>query len=387
MDITIFTVFTSFLWVNLFMGLAIFLGKRKWFYRNFSLYILLILILLCILKVFVVVEFPFIIVINSTRFMIMLLRMCRYPVFTIALGNMEFSLVTGYILIIFSATGSVICGVKNFKRCSGICRFFEFMPETKDDTVLEMLETVKKELNVDKKIKVVIHNKIQSPALIGYFKPIIILPDIEFTKDELKSILLHEVIHCKYKHVMIKFIVEVIKILLWWNPLVHIFAGEVNKISEFHVDKKLSVLLNEEEKESYLRGIIKVIEKCQQKGELSSIAIGLVEDNDKGDIIQRFEMILENMYSKKHTAKNLTLIFPVLFMFFASYMFVIMPYGEPTYEDFNDDAPVITPDCYIIRNKKEDKYTIYYPDGEEIATYKGEIDEKYYYLEVIENKE
>ncbi len=101
MDITIFTVFTSFLWVNLFMGLIVFLGRRRGFYRNFSLYVLLMLILLCILKVFVVVEFPFIIVINSTRFMIMLLRMCRYPVFTIDIGSIEFNIVTGYILLTF----------------------------------------------------------------------------------------------------------------------------------------------------------------------------------------------------------------------------------------------------------------------------------------------
>lgn len=383
MDITIFTVFTSFLWVNLFMGLIIFLGRRREFYRNFSLYVLLMLILLCILKVFVVVEFPFIIVINSTRFMIILMEMCRYPVFTIDIGSIEFNIVTGYILVIFSVTGTIIFAWKNFKRCSRICRFFDFMPETKDDNVNEILKSVKKELNIEKRIKVVIHNKIQSPAVIGYFKPVIILPDLEFTKDELKGILLHEGIHCKYKHVIIKFIVEVIKILLWWNPLVHIFAGEVNKIFEFHVDKKLSDLLNEEEKESYLKGIIKVIENCQQKGELSSIAIGLTEENDKENMVQRFKMILENMYSKKHIVKNLALVLPVLFMFFTSYLFVIMPYGEPTYEDFNDGAPVITPDCYIVKN--EDGYVIYDPSGNILLTFKGEIDEKYYYLEVRES--
>lgn len=76
------------------------------------------------------------------------------------------------------------------------------------------------------------------------------------------------------------------------------------------------------------------------------------------------------------------LVFSTLILFFMSYLFVLQPYGEPTMEDYNDNAPIITKEYYIIKEK--DSYTIYNPNGIPVKTYSGEIEEKFHYLKVKE---
>ena len=95
-------------------------------------------------------------------------------------------------------------------------------------------------------------------------------------------------------------------------------------------------------------------------------------------------MILENKYLKKAKLRNIVLFTPMLLIFIMSYAFVIQPYSEPIDEFYSDGAPVITKDCYII--KDEDGYIIYDADGDIISKKIGQIDKKYEYLTIKEGK-
>lgn len=382
MDLTVFTVFTSFLWVNFFMILTIFFRKQHIFYQYFSLCSLLLVVVLCILKVFAIVEFPFTIVVNSTKVMTTLQKISSQIVFLINIGNIEYNISIGYAFVVLSLLGSVILVYKKICRCQKICRFINFLPQSDNDKINQILQSVQNLIGTNKQIKIIVHNKVMSPAIIGHFHPTIILPELDFTNDELNGILTHEMMHCKYNHILIKLTIEFIKILLWWNPLVYIFSYEVNNIIEFHADEKLNEILNKQERVSYLEAIIKVMKNCRQSKSFMSSSIGLIENSSENVMKQRFIMISENIYSKNFKVKNLVFILLVLFMFIMSYMFVIQPFSEPTDDNYNDNAPVVTEDSYIVKN--EDIYIIYDANGNEIAKYKGSIDEKYDYLKVKE---
>ena len=67
-------------------------------------------------------------------------------------------------------------------------------------------------------------------------------------------------------------------------------------------------------------------------------------------------------------------------------MFVIQPYSEPTEEAYNDGAPVITDDYYIIKDK--DNYTIYDKNGNPVyAVSKDEAEKDYNYLKIVEENQ
>lgn len=383
MNINIFVMFTSFVWFNFFMVITILLLRKKHaYYKYFSIYTLLALVVLCILKVFIVCEFPFTFTIDSTNVMPAIQSILD---FSISFNtSTAFNLCIGHILIIFSLLGSIIFAYKSFSDSFKTYKFIDSLPQTINTDVNKTLSDVKKFTGFNRDIKIIIHKKIKSPAVLGYLKPIIILPQINFTYDEIRGIFIHEIMHCKYKHIILKLIIEFIKILFWWNPLVYLFSYEVYNILEFHTDKKLSALLNEKEIICYLEGIARVVKNnCKQQKELPSTALGLVMNRKESIIEQRFLMLGENIYAEKQTLKNKIIILVALLLFFVSYMFVIQPYSEPTEEKYNDGAPVITDDYYIVKDKGG--YTIYDKNTNPVyAVSKDDVEKKYNYLKIVE---
>jgi beta-lactamase regulating signal transducer with metallopeptidase domain len=70
---------------------------------------------------------------------------------------------------------------------------------------------------------------IYSPVVLGIFKPILVIPAHLFenlSKNEVKSILLHELSHIYHKDQLIGVLQQIIKALHWWNPAVY-------KLSEY----------------------------------------------------------------------------------------------------------------------------------------------------------
>lgn len=381
METNIFVVFTSFIWFNFFIVITILLRKKYAFYKYVSIYTLLMLVVLCILRVIVVYEFPFTLNIESTNIMTSIQSMlkCHIPLNT----NIAFNLCIGHILIIFSLLGSIIFAYRSFSYSVRAYKFFNSLPQTINTDVNRILSEVQKFIGFNRKIKIIIHKKIKSPSVIGYFKPIIILPQLDFSYNEIRGIFVHEIIHCKYKHIILKLIVEFIKILFWWNPLVYLFSDEVNNILEFHADKKLSTLLNEQEIICYLEGIAKVVKNNCMRKKLPSTALGLAINGNENIIEQRFIMLGKNIYTEKQTLINKIIILMTLLLFLLSYMFVIQPYNEPTEENYNDGAPVITDDCYIV--KENDVYMIYDKNGNPVYEIsQDELERDYNYLKIRE---
>ena len=88
---------------------------------------------------------------------------------------------------------------------------------------------------------------------------------------------------------------------------------------------------------------------------------------------ERFKLILDNAYINKNRIKDIV----IMTVFFVVYIFSyyrIPPAGEPTFDDYNEDAPVIVEGSYIIKDENR-SYTIYSPDGEKLITVRGKLKE------------
>jgi len=342
------------------MIFTILLRKKNILYKKYSIYPLLLVIILCIAKIFIVVEFPFTINFDSTTVMPTLRRILNNTAFSFNLWNINFNISVFSTLIIFSLMTSVVIAFKKFYDNLKFYRLINSLTEINDKNLTEILLNVQSISNINKKIKIVVHNKIPYPSIIGYFKPVIALPELNFSDYEIKGILTHELMHYKHNHLIIKFFIEILKILFWWNPLTYIFSHEVNNILEFYADKKLSMLLDREEQKHYLCGIKKVVDnyEYQRKIKPSYISIGLTENVDNIVLIQRCKLIAENAYKKSSKIKSAVLSAVIIFLFLLSYMFVIQPCSEPAEEYYNDGAPIcLDGNFFIIADEKE--YRLY----------------------------
>lgn len=69
----------------------------------------------------------------------------------------------------------------------------------------------------------------------------------QLTKQQKESILAHELIHVKQKHSIDLLWFEVLKIALWFNPLVYIYKGYLTQVHEYIADQNAIKTVNKKD--------------------------------------------------------------------------------------------------------------------------------------------
>lgn len=79
-----------------------------------------------------------------------------------------------------------------------------------------------------------------TPSTIGIFKPKIVMPEVilkEYNQKDIQTILLHEKTHIRLGHLLFYFLWDILRVLLWLNPLLTIgtryFREDMEEICDF----------------------------------------------------------------------------------------------------------------------------------------------------------
>ncbi len=383
MGATYFTALSAFLWICIFILIISLFKYYTLFGKHFSISILIFMVLACIIRITIPLEFPFTHTIELSGIYSVLFHCLYMKLFSFSIGVLKISVTPLLLFLAMSLCVSLCIALDEIHKSRGLYNFLSILPQTEDEYILSVFEDACVKVGVSKKIKVVVHDEVTSPIIIGRVKPIIAMPDINFSNTELKGIFAHELIHYKHNHIALKLTAYIIKVLLWWNPLAYLLSNDIDDILEFHADSKICYLVNKNEQLSYLNGIVKVLDSCKESQRLPGTAIGLAEKNGSSVMEQRFKMILEDSYKKKNGKKNAIAVGIICFLFICSYSFLVQPHLEPNYADYNDDAPIIPPDAYIIES--DDTYTIYDSKGNAIIVCGMPIKEIDRHLEIRKN--
>jgi len=92
-----------------------------------------------------------------------------------------------------------------------------------DQQILDLLEDCKMQMGVRTIVAVVVTDRTRSPALFGFLRPRILLPQglIEtLSLDELHYVFLHELAHLKRRDIYLAWLVCLLQVLHWFNPLI-----------------------------------------------------------------------------------------------------------------------------------------------------------------------
>ncbi len=128
----------------------------------------------------------------------------------------------------------------------------------------EALETVKEALKIKRKIKLKMSEDVQSPLLTGIFFPTIYLPCKDFSQENTKMILLHELTHYKRKDLAVKWFSVFVNAIHWFNPLCYIISKNLSDICEISCDRAVTKNMGVEERKTYMSTIL---ELAAEKGE------------------------------------------------------------------------------------------------------------------------
>ncbi len=88
------------------------------------------------------------------------------------------------------------------------------------------LNSIKAELGIRREVALRLCRAVDSPMLIGLFRPTILLPDRQFSKEALALVLRHELIHCRRGDLWAQALTLAASAMHWFNPLLPFVARE-----------------------------------------------------------------------------------------------------------------------------------------------------------------
>jgi len=128
--------------------------------------------------------------------------------------------------------------------------------------VAAILEKAKQALHVKQQVRVILREERQSPAVFGCLRPAIVLSKEtleQLSDEELRLILLHELVHIQRRDVFLNWLLIVLQSLHWFNPLVWFAARRLRADRELVCDAEVMRHLTGDQRHTYGSTLIKML--------------------------------------------------------------------------------------------------------------------------------
>lgn len=206
-----------------------------------------------------------------------------------------------------------------------------------------------------------------SPVSLGIFRKKICLPlDASFTEKELEYIFFHELYHFRNGDHLLHLTARLAQCIFWWFPLVKLLARDLEEFMELRCDACVAGGMNLEEKEGYLRTMIKILKR--ERNPWKKVQGTLLEfaPSDKKLLLERFQNVVDcELISKRKKFGDILQLGCLLGVYLFSYCFILYPAFEPDPVEITEGNPKameITPENGVL----------YYSENGEIYLITGE---------------
>ncbi len=160
-----------------------------------------------------------------------------------------------------------------------------------DQKILDLLEDCKAEMGIRIILGVVATDKVKSPALFGFIRPRLLLPKgmLEtLSREELRYVFLHELAHLKRHDIYIGWLISLLQVLHWFNPLIWLAFYRLRADRELACDALVLARTQSGQAKDYGRTIVNLLERFSRSQRLPAMA-GILET--KAQLKRRIAMI------------------------------------------------------------------------------------------------
>lgn len=116
----------------------------------------------------------------------------------------------------------------------------------------------KRELGIKRNIKIYTNEIVNTPFIYNFINPIVILPDYDFSLDNIKFLLKHELIHLKSRDILYKLLMGMVASFHWFNPLIRMFAKDFFRFSELACDEVTIKDQNKQQRLAYAKLLLDI---------------------------------------------------------------------------------------------------------------------------------
>lgn len=164
----------------------------------------------------------------------------------------------------------------------------------KNAVILQQYLRIKRELHIRHILPVIEFSEVASPMVLGFFRPVLVLPDGEYSREELFFILKHELVHWKRGDVYWKLLFVAANGVHWFNPLVWIMRKEAAVDMELSCDERVTKGADADMKKAYTETLLSTLHRgCRKNITLSTGFYG-----GKRIMKKRFRNILQKTGKK-----------------------------------------------------------------------------------------
>ncbi len=160
-----------------------------------------------------------------------------------------------------------------------------------DSETVQLAEKLCREMGIRKRVGVYCMPVISTPMLTGIFTPCILLPVHNFSREELRLVLKHELAHFRHKDLYMKLFLVVCHAVHWFNPLVPFMFHFAEQECEQTCDERVMEGENSESAGIYCRSILKTAENRFMPN-LSSPSVSTNFYSGKRSLQKRMKSIL-----------------------------------------------------------------------------------------------
>jgi len=158
----------------------------------------------------------------------------------------------------------------------------------------EFVRESARHLGITRLIELAESASITTPMVIGFLKPVILLPAgmlTGLTTSQLETVLLHELAHIKRRDFLVNFLQTILETIFFFNPFVWILSNEIRKEREYCCDDL--VMKRHGDAMAYAHALVRLAE-----ARLASPVLALPLSNDRNVLLQRVKRIMEKPFKR-----------------------------------------------------------------------------------------
>ena len=344
---------------NSIMIVAIyFLRKIPYFANLFSVWFMVILYLVCILRMFLPLEFPDVqIVMMDSTFYTSIVNAFTGPDekgVIVAQTPLYIALAVWTIGIIVFAAVSVV------KQRSFIGRVKPNSYAADPDEQALFSRISKEILNTDKRVSLKKSDVISGAMVIGLINKTVYISDRTYREDELGMIFRHECTHIRNKDLWIKLLIQIYCCVFWWNPFAYLLKHDLNLSLEIKCDLSVVKGFPDTEVLSYISALTDNAQDKSGSRHPFTVCAELSNASKGRDLVKRMKAITSDPPNRpRQIAANIAVMLLILAVFVSSYLFIWQPfYG---FDAPNDNYEMIDEKGYI--SDDSNSYLVRQPDG------------------------
>ena len=199
---------------------------------------------------------------------------------------------------------------------------------------------------------------VTAPMVMGLHKTLVLLPvNIDISDKDVIFALRHEVYHYVHHDLWLKFAVNCLVAVYWWNPFTHLLSKQIGILLEMRVDDSI-VSEGEEATVGYLSSMVRYMGGKIEEDDASAQYMGLAHKK-KSSLSRRLYMIQCKGQKPSYLLSTMMLLM-VVGIYIGSYLII---FENNTYmQEFTESDIYVTPidDCIAFQND-DGTYTIYFP--------------------------